>query len=297
MGERYNKTIDDLEIKDNFMFAAVMLDEENAKELLELVLDVKIDHVEVVKEKSIIYHPEYKSVRLDVYVRDDKGSHFDVEMQVERTETALRSRYYHSMLDVEILESGKDYLELPDAYVIFICDYDPIGLGKYKYTVRKTLAEDVSFEYNDRSHTVFLSTVGMNEGEVLPSLKNFLQYVGGKASLNDKTDNFVERLQKSVAKVKSDREMRNRYMLFEEIKKEEYKAGKEEGLKEGLKEGRNMQYIAICNILEGYGPVSDELKTRIQTIEDGAVLVSLTTIAARVKSISDFEEEMRLLNC
>ena len=45
--ERRKKTLQELTIKDNFMFVAVMTDPENAKGMLELILDVEIDHVEV----------------------------------------------------------------------------------------------------------------------------------------------------------------------------------------------------------------------------------------------------------
>ena len=73
-----NKTLQDLTLKNSFMFAAVMTDAENCKALLERVLEIAIDHVVVDKEKSFVYHPEYKSVRLDVYAKDEKGSHFNV---------------------------------------------------------------------------------------------------------------------------------------------------------------------------------------------------------------------------
>ena len=73
-----NKTLQDLTLKNSFMFAAVMTDAENCKALLERVLEIEIDHVVVDKEKSIVYHPEYKSVRLDVYAKDEEGSHFNV---------------------------------------------------------------------------------------------------------------------------------------------------------------------------------------------------------------------------
>ena len=36
-----------------------------------LVLQIPIERVEVSKEKSVIYHPEYKGVRLDVYAMDE----------------------------------------------------------------------------------------------------------------------------------------------------------------------------------------------------------------------------------
>ena len=58
------KRLKELTIKDNFMFSAVMMDEDNCKGLLERVLEIPIDRVDVSKEKSIVYHPEYKGVRL-----------------------------------------------------------------------------------------------------------------------------------------------------------------------------------------------------------------------------------------
>lgn len=59
---RKRKTLQDLTIKDNFLFGAVMSVEENCKGFLELVLGVPISQVVVSKEKSMIYHPEYKGV-------------------------------------------------------------------------------------------------------------------------------------------------------------------------------------------------------------------------------------------
>lgn len=54
------KRLKELTIKDNFMFGAVMMDEDNCKGLLERVLEIQIDRVDVSKEKSIVYHPECK---------------------------------------------------------------------------------------------------------------------------------------------------------------------------------------------------------------------------------------------
>ena len=71
-----NKKFKELTIKNNFMFGAVMCDENNCKELLEMILQVPIEHIEVSKEKSIVYHPEQKGVRLDVYVKDENNTLF-----------------------------------------------------------------------------------------------------------------------------------------------------------------------------------------------------------------------------
>ena len=61
------RSLQQLTIKDNFMFGAVMLDEEICREAIERILGVPIARVEVDREKSIVYHPKYKGVRLDAY--------------------------------------------------------------------------------------------------------------------------------------------------------------------------------------------------------------------------------------
>ena len=281
------KTLQELTFKDNFMFAAVMLDEENAKGVIERALDIQVDHVEISYEKSIVYNPEYKGIRLDVYLKDDKNRHFNVEMQVANTEILKRSRYYHSQIDMELLSTGIDYEQLPETYVIFICDYDPIGLGKYKYTRCQMIEEDRDYHYDDGSYTIFLSTVGTNEDEISKDLMNFLKYVGAEfeESQNDYSDEFVKRLQKSVEKIKFDREMGRRYMLFEELMKEEYNAGKAEGQEEVAK-------IILIELLCEIAPISDNLKGRVSSIKELEDVMHLTIKAAKADSLDMFEKEL-----
>lgn len=69
------KTLQDLTMKDNFMFGVVMSVEENCAGFLELVLGIEIERIVISKEKSIVYHPEYKGVRLDIYARDESNTH------------------------------------------------------------------------------------------------------------------------------------------------------------------------------------------------------------------------------
>lgn len=284
------KTLQELTFKDNFMFAAVMLDEENAKGVIERALDIQVDHVEISYEKSIVYNPEYKGIRLDVYLKDDKNRHFNVEMQVANTEILKRSRYYHSQIDMELLSTGIDYEQLPETYVIFICDYDPIGLGKYKYTRCQMIEEDRDYHYDDGSYTIFLSTVGTNEDEISKDLVNFLKYVGAELeeSQNDYSDEFVKRLQKSVEKIKFDREMGRRYMLFEELMKEEYNAGKAEGKTEALGNAK----AVLVDLLSEIAPISDNLKGRVSSIKELEDVMHLTIKAAKADSLDMFEKEL-----
>ena len=96
------KQLKELTIKDNFMFGAVMTMPENCKDFLEMVLQTKLSEVVVSKEKSMIYHPEYKGIRLDVYANDEERTHYNVEMQVSKKPAlGRRSRYYQSQIDMK----------------------------------------------------------------------------------------------------------------------------------------------------------------------------------------------------
>ena len=65
------KKLEELTILDNFMFSAAMItDPENCRRVLECALGMAIDRVEVVHEKTMVYHPEFKGIRLDVYAKE-----------------------------------------------------------------------------------------------------------------------------------------------------------------------------------------------------------------------------------
>lgn len=98
------KSLQELTIKDNFMFGAVMLDQEIFRQVIERVLGIEIAYVEVDREKSIVYHPKYKGVRLDAYAKDENNTRYSIEMQVKsQRDIQKRARYYQSQMDMDIL--------------------------------------------------------------------------------------------------------------------------------------------------------------------------------------------------
>lgn len=291
MENEKRKTLQELTLKDNFMFGAVMLDEDNCRKFLEMSLEFQIEHLEVSREKSIVYHPEYKGVRLDVYAKDENNTRYNVEMQIAK-ETVLskRSRYYHSQIDMEILAKGKSYKELPDTYVIFICDFDPFGEKKYCYTFKNRCFENDQLLLNDGCCTIFLSTKGENESEVPRPLVTFLKFAGAELeeSWEDFEDEYVRQLQKSVQSIKASREMEERYMLFEELLGEEREAGIRQGIRQG--------YITnILEFLEELGGVPDELRTTIMEEKEIDQLKAAVKLASKAASIEQFYQEFKNL--
>ena len=228
------KKLQDLTIKDAFMFAAVMSDEEQCRHLLKLVLEMPILEVNVITEKSISYHPEYHGVRLDVWA-EEAGTkrRFCVEMQV-KTEKALakRSRYYHAQMDTDVLLTGETYDKLPDTYVIFICDFAPFAKRLYRYTVSNRIQETGEM-LNDGSHTIILSTKGENETEVPEELVNFLKYVGQETDETETDDDYIKKLQEQIKRIKQNRDWEGKYMLLEEMMRDERMEGVQEGMQKG----------------------------------------------------------------
>ncbi len=282
------KQLKNLTIKDNFMFAAVMLDEDNCKEFLERALQIPIDHVEVSTEKNIVYHPEYKGVRLDVYAKDEKNTRYNVEMQVStQNSLELRSRYYQSQMDMEMLLSGSEYAELPNSYVIFICDFDAFNEQKYKYTFQMECKETANAELHDKRNIIFLSTKGRNDEEVSEELIRFLKFVKAdlKESQNDFQDTYVRKLQKFIKHIKQNREMEEKYMLFEELLKDEREVGRKEGVFKGMTD-------ILFMFLSKFGVLPDELQKKISKETDEEVLKNWIQTASQVTSLEEFISKM-----
>ena len=280
------KRLQDLTIKDNFMFGAVMSIEENCIAFLEMVLSFPIEKVVVSKERSMIYHPEYKGVRLDIYAKDEKHTHYNVEMQTRRqADLGKRSRYYHSQIDMECLKKGLSYEELPDTFVIFICDFDPFDCGLYYYSFQNECQEDTRAKLCDGNKTIFLSTKGKNKEQMPQSLVKFLKFVEADLaeSEQDFGDELVKQFQDSIREIKASREMGERYMLFEELLKEE----RQEGLAQGRQENAR-EYI--LEFLADKGEVSGELKEALCKVNSEEELKRLFKLAAKVESTEAFQK-------
>ena len=195
-----------------------------------------------------------------------------------------------------MLLAGEDYAELPNTYVIFICDFDPFGKGKYRYTFRARCEESSKADLEDGRTVVFLSTCGKNESEVPKELVTFLKYVKEDLAGSEKEfhDPYVERLQKFVRNVKENREMEERFMIFEEMLKEERASGREEGRAEGLIQGKiETRRETLLLFLQSFGAVSKELSEQIQKQENLETLKKWTQIAFQSKSLEEFTQKIK----
>ena len=228
-------------IANNFIFYKVMHNNPDVcKELLEILLQIKIDHIEMHTEESVQIDYDKKGVRLDVYaVGDQKG--FNLEMQsTDKGELPKRARYYQGILDVQELNSGDHYKDLKDSYVIFICVPDIFDKGLAKYTFENLCLEDNSIKLNDRAYKYFF--IAQNYDRILDERqKAFLKLV--MLNKAESSDSFTERISKLVADAKLNVQWRKQFMELERELAYKFHEGKAEGLAEGKAQGKTEKAI------------------------------------------------------
>ena len=176
------KPYKDLTFTDDYMFCRVLENDlELARQLLEVVLDKKIRKVELADpQHTISVDSDSRSVRLDVYLEDDAGTVFDLEMQTAHKDILpKRSRYYQSIMDIDHLATGMSYDELPETYVIFICMFDPCGKGLARYEFRSLCRDNPEIELADGTRKVFL-----NGREPASDLTRYIRESVNKAKTN-----------------------------------------------------------------------------------------------------------------
>lgn len=231
----------DLNLSDSFLFGEVMWDEETSKDVLEIILQEEIGKVVIVnKEQHLDSDPVHKGIRLDVYIRDDKNTVYNVEMQVKSIyNIPKRSRHYQGIIDSKLLPAGEiDYNKLNNSYIIFICLFDLFGRERYCYTFEERCVEDLSLKLDDGTRKIFLNTKGTNEEEVPQELVEFLKLVENtNIDQNELKSEKVKRVHQRVKTVKDSKEVEARYMTMLVHEKEIAMEAREEGLAEGREEG------------------------------------------------------------
>ena len=186
-------------------------------------------------------------------------------------------------MDMDLLESGHEYKELPMSYVIFVCDSAPFKKGKYCYTFENRCLEDFSLEMGDGSRSIFLSTDGKDTDKISKELRAFLEFIKTDNSENniETDDEYIKGLQQTIRRIKKNRELEREFMTWDDIRRD----AKTEGQLEGKKE-------IILTLLEDLGAIPSHIEERIMSEFKSSVLNSMSKAAASATSFSDFEDKI-----
>ena len=223
------KSFEELEFKDDFMFGVIMRNPKYCKPFLETILGIKISNIKYPKtQETIDITANAKSVRLDVYVEDEQRIVYNIEMQVGIDKNLpKRSRYYQGMIDLNILEKGKDYKSLKRSYIIFICTFDLFGKGRHIYTFENRCLQDYEIGFGDETTKIILNTKGRMD-DVSPELKRLLDYIDGQEA----SDEFTKKLEIEVRTVRNNEKWRIDYMTLEMRYRELFEQALEQGVEQ-----------------------------------------------------------------
>ena len=237
-------------IANNFIFYKIMRNNPDVcKELLEILLEIEIDHIEIRSEETVEIDFGSKGIRLDVYAKNASQA-FNLEMQATNTkELPERARYYQGSIDVDCLKSGQIYKDLKDSYVIFICIPDVFGKGLARYSFENLCRENTSIRLNDRAYKYFF--IASNCDKILnEKQKAFLKVVVGQKA----SDSFSKKIEELTQDAKHNTQWRHQYMEWERQRTYDFESGKEAGIEAKaqedaialLKKGIPPETIAEC---------------------------------------------------
>ena len=260
------KKLEELNLLDDFLFNAMMtypeMGEKFTRKILKLLFNKEFRNLKVIAQKSYGgLNTDLRGARLDVYVESDDSAEIDAsedvsiyDLEPDKNDRAKyiaafpqRIRFYHAIIDSRSLKSGEDFGKLKRVYVIFICNYDPFGYDRVKYTIRNMCVEEPEMPYDDGAQTTQTNAVN----DTLKDIQKMVDIVkrDGEVSLSYmkgfERDTIMYEKGQEAERKNTERE-RQRADFAE---KEKIKAPKE--TTEALKRVAELEKILQCKTTEG----------------------------------------------
>lgn len=173
-----------------------------------------------------------RSICIDVFGEDSRGRKYDLEVQrADSGARPKRARYHSSAMDIEYLNAGQEFEDLPETYTIFVTENDVFeqDLGFYPVE-RMNLSTGKPFE--DGEHILYINGQYQGEDELGRLMHDFRCSSPDDMFINElaeRTRYFKENPEGVEYMCKAMEDMRN------EALERGLERGKEEKLVENLK--------------------------------------------------------------
>ena len=169
------------------------------------------------------------------------------------------------MLDTAMLPLGTSYMSLKDTYIIFLCTFDPVGLGLPVYVVEQVFAGTGGAKYDDGTCKILYNCLKWEEckdSEVQAVLK-YMQTGLAESALVQDIDSAIEGERELQA-------MRSEYMTYDmklcEVRDETWDEAWGQAWQEGSRDtkiatARNLlsMGLSVQQVAEGTGLSVDEV--------------------------------------
>ena len=219
------------------VFGEIISDKKICKYIFETILSFKIKEIyypEKQKEVKDPKHRERKDVRFDILVEDYEHNLYDVEAQTtDKKDLGWRMRYYAAKMDQRYtLDKGKTYRNMKKAYLIFLCNFDPEGEGRIKYTYHTYEDHNKSKQFQDGLEKIIINDKGIPNGENADQ-------VGLVNLINDRPvhlNAIFDEIQTRIKDMNEDPEWRDKMIDYETRMLEKEQEAEEKGMQKGMQQ-------------------------------------------------------------
>ena len=282
---------ENLTFTNDYIFSRVMHDEEICRQVVELILGIKIGKIQYLSaQDEHKTDPHSMRIIMDVFLRDENKI-INVEVQTgHKKELPIRSRYYQSVADVSSTPSGSKYRNLPDNILIFICTFDPFDRMYPRYTFYSTCAESHhQIKLEDGSCRIFLNTKATELSALDAELQAFYHYI----QKGDAQSKLTKEISDKIHTLKSNSIERRAYMTLAlkmaDLEYDAYESGMERGLKQGLEQG--IEQGREAGLEQGaYQKAMETAKTMLSEGLDSAMVVRCTNLP--LETIQELRDEI-----
>ena len=221
------------------------------RECLEYVLQVIMEKQDLYVIDQVI-QKDYKNLQgrsavMDCVARDSTGKQFDVEIQQDNEGASpKRARYHSGLMDMNTLNPGQDFEELPESYVIFITRDDILGYGLPIYHIDRQIKE-LNEAFQDEAHIIYVNSQIKDETKLGRLMHDF--------SCTNAKDMHNKVLADRVRYFKEDE--RGVAIMCREMEIMRNQAH-EEGVEIGIKKGRMLQLIKqVCAKMQKFSSAEE----------------------------------------
>jgi len=239
-----------LNLLSNTFMSVALQDEETCQYVLRILLGIEDLVVREVRTQYTISKITSHGAILDVLAEDSNGKIYNIEIQKRDTlDHGRRTRFYHSMIDSEFLQKGKDYDELPDVHIIYISETDLWKAGRTTYSVKKFF-EGTDTVYEDGVTILYVNAAIDDGTETARMMKYFKE--------TDPEDTSQGMLSKRVHFLKCEE---GGHDTMCEVMEQFIELGREEGLEIGREQG-------ILNLVDAFREVGISDQIILQKMQD-----------------------------
>ena len=214
--------------------------------------DLEITRLETQKDMKRLVAA--RSICLDAYGCDSEGKTYDLEIQrADHGAGKKRARYHSSVMDIENLDAGQDFDELPDTYTIFITEHDVFGQGKALHPIERVDMASGGL-FNDGEHILYVNGEYRDDSDIGKLMHDFSCWDPDEMSfdlMREATRYYKENPEGVEFMCKAFEETRN------------------EGIAKGLAQGREEERVnSIKNLMDSMnlsaGQAMDALKVPLE---------------------------------